>query len=548
MGGYGSHMKWTTEARLGVFIVVAVVSAVLLTLRFGHYHIQPKGSYRIYADFKSVDGLEKGTTVNIAGVKVGEVTNITLTPNGMAHVEITIFSGLRIPEDVHPIIYSNGFLGNIYIELVPGTSGAPFRKTGFLLKKKQDRGTDLGLLTDWLPTPAWADPVPPPPANSTPGTSAPSSPVPASSGSGSEVPVSSPALALPPTNPPTQSGGFVAPNATLENRGETVSVNRLIRKLNKIADDIKAITGSLRGAVGTEKGKEDLKKTLDNLAALTDNLRDFTKNLKDKSPDILNRIDSIANKIDTGVGTIGQLVNNQDLYNKVNSAAGHLNSILAKIDSGQGTIGKLVNDPEVYNNLNKTLKKLSGATNKADRMVLNVWMRGFYYTRSATADGFFDLDLYPRADKFYRIQVVSSQAGNYSQTVPYTLVNGQYVPGPSQVTQSNSAIQFSVEFGQRFDNFDIRAGLIQNSFGVGTDVFLTKNLTFTFTLYNIGSYNPVTPNPYSRIFLTYTILNHIWINAGYYNAFNQSVASPLIGGGLTFNDNTLKYLIAGHLP
>lgn len=542
-------MKWTTEARLGVFIVVALVSAVLLTLRFGHYHIQPKGSYRIYADFKSVDGLEKGTTVNIAGVKVGEVTDITLAPNGMAHVEITIFSGLRIPEDVHPIIYSNGFLGNIYIELVPGTSGTPFRKSGFFQKKKQDRGTVFGFLRELVLAPAWADPVPSPLSTSTPESSAPtSSTVPPTPASGSSVPVSPQTPAAPPTSSPTPTGGFVAPNSTLKNRGETVSVNRLIRKLNKIADDIKAITGSLRGAVGTEKGKEDLKKTLDNLAALTDNLRDFTKNLKDKSPDILNRIDSIANKIDTGVGTIGQLVNNQDLYNKVNSAAGHLNSILAKIDSGQGTIGKLVNDPEVYNNLNKTLKKLSGAANKADRMVLNVWMRGFYYTRSATADGFFDLDLYPRADKFYRIQIVSSQAGNYSQTVPYTLVNGQYVAGPSQVTQSNSAIQFSVEFGQRFDNFDIRAGLIQNSFGVGTDVFLTKNLTFTFTLYNIGSYNPVTPNPYSRIFLTYTLLNHIWINAGYYNAFNQSVASPLIGGGLTFTDNTLKYLIAGHLP
>ena len=48
-------MKWTSEAKLGFFIVIAFVAAVLLTLRFGHYHFQPKGSYRIYADFKSVE-------------------------------------------------------------------------------------------------------------------------------------------------------------------------------------------------------------------------------------------------------------------------------------------------------------------------------------------------------------------------------------------------------------------------------------------------------------------------------------------------------------
>lgn len=549
----GSHMKWTTEARLGVFIVVALVATILLTLRFGHYHIRPEGSYRIYADFKSVDGLEKGTVVNIAGVKVGEVTDITLNPNGTAHVEITIFGKLRIPDDVHPVIYSNGFLGNIYIELVPGKSGSTFRKSDFSPTGGQGSETACDFLADWLSPPAWADPVPgtiPEPAPS-------SSPPPSKTDAAQSAPATTPVSAGPSSSPPPSSpitgsdqtsGGFAAPNSTLKNPGEIVSVNRLIRKLNKIADDIKKITGSLRGAIGTEKGKEDLKKTLDNLAALTENLKEFTKNLKDKSPDILKRIDSIADKIDNGVGTVGQLVNNQSLYNNVNSAAAHLNNILAKIDSGQGTIGKLVNDPEVYNNLNKTLKKLSSETSLADRMVLNVWMRGFYYTRSATADGFFDLDIYPRSDKFYRIQVVSSQAGNYTQSTPYTQVNGQYVAGPSQVIQSNSAIQFSVEFGERFDNFDIRAGLIQNSFGVGTDIFLTKNLTFTFTLYNIGSYNPVTPNPYSRIFLTYTFLNHIWINAGYYNAFNQSVASPLVGGGLIFTDNTLKYLIAGHAP
>ena len=71
-------MNWTAEAKLGFFIVVAILVTVALTLRFGHFHLTPKGSYRIYADFRSVDGLEKGTAVRIAGVRVGEVTDITL--------------------------------------------------------------------------------------------------------------------------------------------------------------------------------------------------------------------------------------------------------------------------------------------------------------------------------------------------------------------------------------------------------------------------------------------------------------------------------------
>ncbi len=514
-------MNWTTEAKLGFFIVVAILVAVGLTLRFGHFHFTPKGSYRIYADFRSVDGLEKGTAVRIAGVRVGEVTDITLRSSGMAHVEMMIFDGLKLPADIHPVIFSNGFLGKLYIELVPGKSAKPIiKKNRFLPDKgahKKQSGISAALI--WLaPSPAWGDPIPPQVGPTLPSTTQ------------------------------TEDPGYAQPGSTLASPGETVSVNRLVRKLNRIADDIKAITGALRRAMGNKKGTEDLKKTLDNLKALTDNLREFTKNLKDKSPAILKKVNSIATKIDQGVGTVGQLVNNKDLYNKVNSAAGHLDSILAKIDSGQGTIGQLVNNPDLYNNLNATLKKFSDLSHKSDQMVLDVSMKGYYFPRDAAADGFLTLQIFPRSDKFYEIQVVSSQLGNYNQTVPYTQVNGNYIAGPSQVTQNNYAIKFSVEFGQRFNNFDVRAGMIENSFGVGTDVFLTDNLTFTFVLYNIGSYDPIAPNPFTRMYLNYTILNHIWLTAGWYNAFNQNLSSPLVGGGIVFSDNTLKTLIAGHLP
>ncbi|MCL4462159.1 MAG: MlaD family protein [Nitrospirae bacterium] len=519
-------MNWTTEAKLGFFIVVAILVAIGLTLRFGHFHFTPRGSYRIYADFRSVDGLEKGTAVRIAGVRVGEVTDITLRSSGMAHVEMMIFNGLKLPDDIHPVIFSNGFLGKLYIELVPGKSARPIIKKERLFRDRRNSPPSMrrwAAFSSWiLPSYAWGDPVQPQVGPTLPKTSQSSSQ---------------------PGDP-----GYVQPGTTLSSPGETVSVNRLVRKLNRIADDIKAISGALRRAMGNKKGTEDLKKTLDNLKALTDNLREFTKNLKDKSPAILNKVDSIATKIDKGVGTVGQLVNNRDLYNKVDSAAGHLDSILAKIDSGQGTVGQLVNNPDLYNNLNATLKKFSDLSHKSDQMVLDVSMKGYYFPRDAAADGFLTLQIFPRSDKFYEIQVVSSQLGNYNQTVPYTQVNGNFIAGPSQVTQNNYAIKFSVEFGQRFNNFDVRAGMIENSFGVGTDVFLTDNLTFTFVLYNIGSYDPIAPNPFTRMYLNYTILNHIWLTAGWYNAFNQNLSSPLVGGGIVFSDNTLKTLIAGHLP
>ncbi len=532
-------MKVSAETRLGFFVLVALGVIAFLSLRLGHHKLKPDHSFAFYAKFSSVDGLEKGTDVEVAGVKVGEVDAITLGSDGMARVRMLVTKKVVIPADARAVIFSNGFLGKMYVEIEPGPSGVRPR-----LDPDRDREPP-GLLRRILggidfPPPAWAD---------TGSAASPAPSAPPSSPSSQPKPAPSPVGSGPSqAGPPDPSPGELAPGAILASPGNTVSVNRLVKKLNKIADDIQAVSKSLKGSIGTTQGKEQLRRTLKHLDELTTNLRDFTVSLKKKSPDILNKVDSIANKIDNGVGTIGSLVNKNDVYDNANQSLAHLNSILKKIDEGQGTIGKLVNNPDVYDNLSKTLKKLSGVTNKADRMELNVWMRGFYMPRAGTAEGFFTLDLYPRSDKFYRIQVVSTTNPYYTQTTPYTQINGNYVAGPTQITGTTQGIKFSVEFGEKFGDFDVRAGLIQNSFGVGADYQIFKNLFLTFTMYNIGTYDPMTPNPYSRIFLTYTIFNHIWLNAGYYNAFNASVASPLVGGGLILNDETLKYLIAGHLP
>ena len=522
-------MKLSAETRLGFFVLLAVGTLVFLSLRLSHHTMKPEHSYAFYAEFRSVDGLEKGTDVEVAGVKVGEVDAITLGPSGHARVRMLVDKKVVIPSDARAVIFSNGFLGKMYVEIEPGPS-----KIRPHLDPSRDPETPgffkrfFGALT-------------PPAAFAATQDGSSSSPSP-----DSPPPPASPAS--PATPAPGAPPAEVAPGGTLSARGTTVSVNRLIKKLNKVADDISAVSHSLKASIGTAEGKEEIRRTLRHLDELTKNLRDFSKSLKEKSPDILKRVDSIATKIDNGVGTIGSLVNKNDAYDSANSSLAHLNSILKKIDDGQGTIGKLVNNPDVYDNLSKTLKKLSGVTNKADRMRLDVWMRGLYMTKGGTSEGFFTLDLYPRSDKFYRIQVVSTTNPYYTQTTPYTQVNGNYVAGPTQITGSTQGLKFSAEFGEKFGDFDVRAGLIQNSFGVGADYQLLKNLFLTFTLYNIGTYDPITPNPYSRLFLTYTLFGHLWLNAGYYNMFNSAVASPMVGGGLILSDETLKYLIAGHLP
>ena len=73
----------------------------------------------------------------------------------------------------------------------------------------------------------------------------------------------------------------------------------------------------------------------------------------------------ILNKANRGEGTLGRIINDESLYNNLDSTVGETKVTLSKlqntidrINSGEGSAGKLLNDPELYNNLNKSVLQL----------------------------------------------------------------------------------------------------------------------------------------------------------------------------------------------
>jgi phospholipid/cholesterol/gamma-HCH transport system substrate-binding protein len=73
----------------------------------------------------------------------------------------------------------------------------------------------------------------------------------------------------------------------------------------------------------------------------------------------------IFRKANEGEGTLGRVINDERLYDSVDSALietratmTRLQSAIDKINRGQGSAGKLINDPQLYNSLNATAKQL----------------------------------------------------------------------------------------------------------------------------------------------------------------------------------------------
>ncbi|WP_353068144.1 MlaD family protein [Tunturibacter empetritectus] len=81
---------------------------------------------------------------------------------------------------------------------------------------------------------------------------------------------------------------------------------------------------------------------------------------------ILAKMNIIVDNIQSGKGSIGQLINNPDLYNKANNTVDELLKLEKNINAGRGSIGKLMTDDTLYNRLNGTVAKLQDIADGID--------------------------------------------------------------------------------------------------------------------------------------------------------------------------------------
>jgi phospholipid/cholesterol/gamma-HCH transport system substrate-binding protein len=89
----------------------------------------------------------------------------------------------------------------------------------------------------------------------------------------------------------------------------------------------------------------------------------YDQELYNRLNSTLNQVQGMVNTIASGKGSIGKLVASDELYNKANGAVDNLNKIIDEIQAGQGTVGKLLKDPSLYNNANETIAKANQLMN-----------------------------------------------------------------------------------------------------------------------------------------------------------------------------------------
>jgi phospholipid/cholesterol/gamma-HCH transport system substrate-binding protein len=110
---------------VGFFFCLGIAAIFILTLRVSGVGGGVSGpTYTVHAGFNNIGGLKTGATVSMDGVRIGQVTDISLNQTTFkAIVTIKISNTYdKIPKDSSASILTHGLLGEQYIGVEPGGS------------------------------------------------------------------------------------------------------------------------------------------------------------------------------------------------------------------------------------------------------------------------------------------------------------------------------------------------------------------------------------------------------------------------------------------
>lgn len=122
-----SFVDWALSA------MVLAVAALFAWFAYSTTHQTGSGGYPISARFHTIAGLPLDADVKIAGIKVGRVIGMEITPDTFdARIVLSLDPQIKLPTDSTAHIASDGLLGGTYLAIEPGKAGTRIAAGGEL--------------------------------------------------------------------------------------------------------------------------------------------------------------------------------------------------------------------------------------------------------------------------------------------------------------------------------------------------------------------------------------------------------------------------------
>ena len=314
-------MRSTLETRLGIFFALALLAGLVLLELAGGPDFFRKG-VEIRARFNTVNELQIGSPVKLAGVPVGEVRRIDIEDNRVA-VTMRVRPDAGIRTDSRATVRFAGLMGQNYISLSFGSAGSPPVSSGTELEAE--------TLPDIAQIMAKLD-----------------------SAVGS---VSSITNIFGGDNFQNLLGPFT--DFLKDNSPRLTAILGNIQVISKQIADGKGTVGML---VNDDRLYTSALETVTNMSAVATDIQGLSGDAKAA----VSEARKIVTDIGAGQGTLGKLTRDEALYRETTTAMTNLREILEKINRGQGLAGKVVNDEGFFKNVKGTLQKVEKATDSLE--------------------------------------------------------------------------------------------------------------------------------------------------------------------------------------
>ncbi len=331
------RVQWA-QLRVGVMVLVSLALFALAVFFISGQVGFFTRHYTLKAYLPSAGDLREGAQVRLAGISVGNVSRIRISPfsdrRRAVEIDLNIARTFQneIRADSVASVETVGLLGDSYIDITRGTAGEEVVADGGAVKTAEK--ADIAAVMQ----------------------------------NTNEVIMNLNTLSAKLDDITTQiqagkgSMGKLLYDQTLYNKMDATITS---------AQDLVSRAQRGEGTIGKLMVDETLYNrtvtTLDRLNKVIDDIQhgegSLAKFISDPSAyNNLNRLmangNSLIDGINQGHGTLGKLAKDETMYNRMNSTLAHVDTITERIDQGQGTLGKLSTDPTLFNNLSASSESL----------------------------------------------------------------------------------------------------------------------------------------------------------------------------------------------
>ncbi len=335
--------KKSSEVWVGIFVVTGILLLALLTMKVEKFQIGKERGYRVNVLFDSAAGLDRSAEVRVAGVNVGNVEKVILE-KGKAKVTFRVPPQIVLYKDSKAYLKSEGFLGEKYVEISPGTPVFPKVEPDGEIEQGEPP-TDIEQMLSRMG--AIREDI---------------------------KEIAKPISDILKSVDPKKVEGLVDNLNKFSGQltGMSKDAKETIQKakdafsrVEEIGEKVKKGEGTLGKLITDETVYEEAKKTVETAREAAEAAKQAVDNLK-----------NLSEKVEKGEGALGKLVKDESLYQDVvetvqsaketmkmaKEALQSVKGIAEKVEKGEGTLGKLLSDDQLMKEAEKTMKKIQKAS------------------------------------------------------------------------------------------------------------------------------------------------------------------------------------------